>query len=236
MPFPARLRNRGVDDPSKLPGYYYRDDGLALWTIIEKYVRSYLQLFYLSEVDVEEDTELQAWISDLHHNGLHSAKNVPEAFHSLDEVVECVAGVIWQCVGGHSSVNFSQFEHFSFTPNAPLSAMIPPPKVKGTASMDKLFDLLPTKCMAAQTISTTHTLSTINDADRFIGDFHEKVFNHGAAAEVVATFQDDITEYAMHIKNRNARILSSGSTSFESPYDILYIHMAPTRMPNSVAV
>ncbi len=36
---PKNLMDRGVDDKEKLPNYYYRDDALALWRIIKKYVR-----------------------------------------------------------------------------------------------------------------------------------------------------------------------------------------------------
>ena len=32
------LRNRGVEDPNVLPGYYYRDDAILLQGAIERYV------------------------------------------------------------------------------------------------------------------------------------------------------------------------------------------------------
>ncbi len=33
------MERRGVDNPDQLPGYYYRDDGLKIFTAFEEYVR-----------------------------------------------------------------------------------------------------------------------------------------------------------------------------------------------------
>ena len=49
------LKKRGVDDPSKLPGYYYRDDGLALWEAISAFVGETIGIFYKNDDDVKRD-------------------------------------------------------------------------------------------------------------------------------------------------------------------------------------
>ena len=39
----------GVDDATKLPGFYYRDDALELWKIMEKFVRNVIGCYYKSK-------------------------------------------------------------------------------------------------------------------------------------------------------------------------------------------
>jgi len=53
------LRGRGVDDASRLPGYWYRDDALRVWTHMRQCVRQIVALFYDTDNDVVADSELQ---------------------------------------------------------------------------------------------------------------------------------------------------------------------------------
>ena len=73
---PKDLMSRHVIDPVKLPNYWYRDDGLQLWKIVEKMVRTVLTLHYWQDTNVEKDEELQAWIWDIHTKGLPTWENV----------------------------------------------------------------------------------------------------------------------------------------------------------------
>lgn len=50
-------------DAHGLPNYHYRDDNLALFFIIEKFIRGYVELYYDSDEDVERDSEVcDHWI------------------------------------------------------------------------------------------------------------------------------------------------------------------------------
>jgi len=53
------LRARGVDDEHRLPGYYYRDDALRVWTHVRRCVEQVLAFFYETDSDVTIDSELQ---------------------------------------------------------------------------------------------------------------------------------------------------------------------------------
>jgi len=55
------FNRRGVEDKNLLPGYYYRDDSLKLWDIIQSAVKNLMSLFYLTPEDVMNDSELQVW-------------------------------------------------------------------------------------------------------------------------------------------------------------------------------
>ena len=48
---PNVLKERGVDDPDKLPGFHYRDDALQLWQAIKNFVTRIVSIYYpLDEV------------------------------------------------------------------------------------------------------------------------------------------------------------------------------------------
>ena len=51
---PKVLKERGVHDPEKLPGFYYRDDALRLWQAIQDYIRRVLSIYYHSDEDIEK--------------------------------------------------------------------------------------------------------------------------------------------------------------------------------------
>lgn len=51
---PEVLKERGVDDPEKLPGFHYRDDALRLWNAIKEYISKILSIYYQSDEDIEK--------------------------------------------------------------------------------------------------------------------------------------------------------------------------------------
>ena len=59
------VKKRGVDDKDLLPNYYYRDAGLLIWDAIESYVREIIGIFYKSDDDVKDDTEVHSWANNV---------------------------------------------------------------------------------------------------------------------------------------------------------------------------
>jgi len=239
--FPNRLRRRGVDDASKLPGYYYRDDGMALWDIMHYYCHSFLSVTYASDpactVDeaVQQDHEVQAWMRDVHDHGLCMGKNVPDSFQTFEELVECVTAVMWQCSAGHASVNFSQYEHYAFFFNAPLAIVHPVPTAKGTADMKEIFKLMPAKATMHKTLVGMDTLSGFSPADRYLGDYEDFVFKDTEKISV-DLFKERLSELETKIMQRNDQLTEGCVTTFDAPYDVPYIHLLPSRVPNSIAI
>ena len=60
--FPRNINARDVHD---IPGYYFRDDGLKIWTAIRNYVENVTNIFYKDDHEIIEDGELQNWSSEL---------------------------------------------------------------------------------------------------------------------------------------------------------------------------
>ncbi|KAJ7337203.1 Arachidonate 5-lipoxygenase [Desmophyllum pertusum] len=150
---PNVLKERGVDDPEKLPGFHYRDDALRLWQAIQDYIRRVLLIYYHSDEDIEKDTELQAWILDLHDNGYPAREGetdhgFPSSVTSIQQLTHIVTIVIFTCACQHAAVNFSQMDTFGFPPNSPALMRQPPPTEKGKMTMKDMMKSLPTKHQA----------------------------------------------------------------------------------------
>ena len=89
-------KERGVDDPTLLPNYHYRDDGILIWNAIESYVTEIINIFYKSDDDVKEDAELQHWANDVHFNAFPGRDGAPDG-HGFPEKMESREELINYC-------------------------------------------------------------------------------------------------------------------------------------------
>lgn len=49
------IQSRGVGDVNALPNFYWRDDALRTWDIIENYVKSMVEHFYVDDKSIQDD-------------------------------------------------------------------------------------------------------------------------------------------------------------------------------------
>ena len=141
-------KERGVDDPEKLPNYHYRDDGFKIWDAIEAYVQDIIDIFYKSDTDVKEDPELKAWVMEVHKafpafNGNPEGRGFPTSITSKKELVDYCTLIIFTGTAQHGSINFAQFEIYAYVPNAPFAMRLPPPNEKGKIDMPTILNALP---------------------------------------------------------------------------------------------
>ncbi|KAJ7385199.1 hypothetical protein OS493_017576 [Desmophyllum pertusum] len=140
---------RGVHDADKLPGFHYRDDALRVWKAIKEYITDILKVYYHSDDDIKQDTELQAWIGDLHDNGYpargaENSHGFPSSVTSLEQLAHILTMVIFTCSSQHAAVNFSQLDAYGFQPHTPSLMRQLPPKTKGLVNEEHIMNSLPT--------------------------------------------------------------------------------------------
>ena len=58
---PKVLKDRGVDDPEKLPNFHYRDDALKLWHAIKGYITKIVKFYYHSDEDIQQVSNEKGW-------------------------------------------------------------------------------------------------------------------------------------------------------------------------------
>lgn len=159
------VKQRGVDSPDKLPGYYYRDDGIKIWKAIEKFVGQFIDNFYESDEEVKTDTELQNWAEEIHttafpgYFGAEDGHGFPKQISSKQELTEHCTLIIFTGSAQHASINFGQYDIYGFVPNAPTTLRHTPPTRKGVADYVHLLHTLPNKHDAAKQIFVSHLLS-----------------------------------------------------------------------------
>ena len=157
-------KERGVDDPEKLPNYHYRDDGFKIWDAIEEYVQKIIDIFYKSDTDVKEDPELKDWVTDVRKafpafNGNPEGRGFPTSITTKKELVDYCTLIIFTGTAQHSSINFAQFDIYGYVPNAPFAMRLPPPSEKGKIDMATILNALPNATITLLSAAAVYQLS-----------------------------------------------------------------------------
>ena len=161
----ADTQRRQVDDKDHLPNYYYRDDGILIWDAIESYVREIIGIFYKSDDDVKEDTEVQSWANEVHfhafpgYDGAPDGHGFPDKMESCEDLILYCTLIMYSGSAQHAAVNFGQFDMYAFIPNAPFALRKPPPTEKGVTTYANILESLPTIHTSGLTIGLVYALS-----------------------------------------------------------------------------
>jgi hypothetical protein len=202
------LKMRGVDDPNRLPGYHYRDDGLKVWDAIADFVSAIIREFYRSDADVLGDFELQAWIRELADPEIGNFRGLADSsrgVNSIDRLVHIVTTMIFIATAEHSSTNNGQYDMYAFIPNVPGAIFVPPPTTKAPLSERSLFDSLPRARTAAIQIGMVHLLSQPTETP--MGRYSPKFFAGNPDIEpIVKRFDSALDAIGKGIDARNREL------------------------------
>ncbi|MGH0174705.1 UNVERIFIED_CONTAM: hypothetical protein FKN15_069428 [Acipenser sinensis] len=177
---PDDIKARGVED---IPCYYYRDDGLKLWAVINRFVQSLLKCYYPNDSDVLEDTELQGWINDIFCEGFLQREESGE-LSSLT-----MLGVA--------------FDFCAWMPNASPTMQRPPPTKKGETTMQDILQSIADVSCTVEHLAGVRLLSTTSSDFVKLGDYPEKRFTEEYPQEMIAQFQSDLKKIDNEIVHRN---------------------------------
>ncbi|XP_030644125.1 hydroperoxide isomerase ALOXE3-like [Chanos chanos] len=219
---PDDIKARGVED---IPNYYYRDDGLKLWNIINKYVDGVVRYYYTSDDDVVKDTELQCWIEEIHNNGfLGKAEHGISSFKTVDELIKFVTMAIFSVSVQHAALNNGQFDFGGWMPNLPSSLRCPPPIKKGSSTEDSILEALPNISTTVSIMAALYVLSKPS-SDRYpLGYYPEELFDEKTPLQIIDKFQEDLKSLSDEIEKRNQSLL------------LPYFYLKPEEVENSVSI
>ncbi|XP_031417820.1 arachidonate 12-lipoxygenase, 12R-type-like [Clupea harengus] len=220
---PDDISERGL---GKVPNYYYRDDGMKLWIVINKYVEGVLQHYYKSDDDVQKDTELQSWIREIFTEGFLERKRtgIPEKFQAVRDLIKFVTMVIFTVSAQHAAVNNGQFEFGGWMPNFPSALRKPPPKEKGQTTKDTILETLPDIGTTVNTLAVLRLLAKKSTDHYPLGYFPEQLYDEKVPCKLIEDFQKDLEKLTVDIEERNKKL------------ELPYTYLDPKNVDNSVAL
>lgn len=112
------LTHRDVKD---LPGYLYRDDATQVYKAIDEYARGILGIWYQTNEDIINDSELQTWAREVSNPSAGGIKGFPEKITTREQLFDIAANVIFRASAQHAAVNNGQFGAYGWVPNAPVA-------------------------------------------------------------------------------------------------------------------
>lgn len=216
------LRARGVDDPSTLPDFPYRDDAILLWHAIHDWVESYVRIYYHTSRDVTDDPELQAFLREAAAPDGGRIGGIPPV-RTISDLVEVLTVLIFTPSAQHAAVNFPQLELMSWVPNVPLAGYAPPPR--GGEGPADLLAMLPPLGLAQYQAMLGHLLGSIHHTR--LGHYSVGLFGHFAGDprtdRPLQSFHERLAdaERLIHERNRQRR-----------PYP----YLLPSRVPQSIDI
>ncbi|XP_037606919.1 hydroperoxide isomerase ALOXE3-like [Sebastes umbrosus] len=220
---PENITARGLES---IPNFYYRDDGLKLWNIINSFVKAVVEYYYPSDSEVCKDTELQDWISEIFTHGFlgNKASGIPAGFHTVEEVIKFITMVIFTPTAQHAAVNSGQFDYSSWMPNAPPVLHKPPPSTKGQSSMKTILEALPDAGETAIFVALLWVLSNKYTDEVPLGTYPADRFDEPAPKQMIKEFQAQLSCLTEAITTRNLQL------------EVPYTYLNPTEVENSVTI
>lgn len=227
--FPQSLKARRVDSKKHLPHYPYRDDGNLIWDAIGNYVDEYIKIYYLSDQDVQDDYELQAWAATLADTGPDGGhiKDMPTQISSTSQLAQILSVIIFQNSAGHSAINFPQYPYIGFIPNMPLAGYSNHRKFlaqEGTTPQEQhkfMMDFLPPKGLASGQIDITNALSAYHFDS--LGDYNNELTDP-LAKHALYRFTQVLTAIEQKIEVRNRQRV------------VPYRYLLPSEILNSASI
>ncbi|KAL0979676.1 hypothetical protein UPYG_G00188110 [Umbra pygmaea] len=220
---PEDIAARGLEF---IPNYYYRDDGLKLWGIINRYVKEMVEYYYHNDEDVAKDTELQCWINEIFDHGFLSNKNtgIPQHFRSVSEVTKFLTMVIFNASVQHAAVNNGQFDFDGWMPNAPFSLQHPPPTTKGQSTEETMLETFPDVNVTMNGMATLYLLSKQSTDFVPFGEYKEELFSEKTPQENIKHLKKNLQNLKLEIKSRNVDAA------------LPYTYLNPEHVENSVTI
>ncbi|KAG4143737.1 hypothetical protein ERO13_D06G210600v2 [Gossypium hirsutum] len=258
---PADLIRRGIpeQDPTEPHGiklliedYPYANDGLLIWSAIERLVKDYVNHYYPDSNGIRSDSELNTWYyesinvghADLRHETWWPKLSTP------DDLVSILATLIWISSAKHAALNFGQYHYGGYVPVRPpyMRRLIPnedDPDYSNFVSDPEGYFLssLPSLKEMTSLLSVLDMLSTHSDDEEYLGDRKELSTWRGnpEIIEAFYRFSMEMKAIEKEIDRRNSDPkLRNRCGAGVSPYQLLVPFSGPgvscRGVPNSISI
>lgn len=227
---PDELASRGFDEDLDMPAYLYREDGIKLWDIYEKFASNFVDEIYANDQEIVDDKVLQEWAQETSSPDSAAVKGFPKRFEDKTMLVKAMQTIWWICSGLHAAVNFPQYDCYGFTPNKPLNMrqgtkQYEESRDNNSGIRDWIFaNAMPNLDAAKEAIQVTRVLTL--PSKHTIDKLHENFQDLGH--ESYELFLIDLDKLGKKIDNRNKENREKGKPVYN------YLH--PTVVPASIDI
>jgi len=232
---PKMFEKHGVD-PQKIPGFFYGQYTLEIWKIVESHITDIVNLYYKSNEDVLDDTEIQNFANDMAHNAYGwedgNFRGMPEKIETKEKLIEICTIIIATSSAQHSAVNFSQYETYKFAPNCPSIMRMDPPKNTDEVDMKRVLDSLPSIDQTSAVVGIVYALSKYSEVEVYLNDESRKTQNRVGEIwfygeeenKLIEKYQDQLKVLDEDMRLTNTKII------------IEYKYLQPSMVPKSIAI
>lgn len=207
---------------AEIADHHYRHDSLAMWGLIRTYVREVLDVWYRSDADVAQDTELQAWAKEL--GDAKNLRTFPSEFKTVEALALALSRVVFRATAGHAAVNNGQFEKYTWVPNSPGSMQSIELTDDEPLTEDRLWQAFPSRKRSLAQLSMAWILSTPTDRS-IIAAGRVPAFDPALsppAARAVGTFRRELKALSARIGLRNESLVAAKKVPYTwlDPYNV----------------
>ena len=215
----SRLAAQGLLDAEALPEFAYRDDALAHWDSLRRWVEEYLRVYYRDDAAVAADPEAQAFVAELGARDGGRLRGVPAA-RSVDALAHVVTLAVFTASVQHAAVNFTQYPFMGYVPAIPAALYAPPPTLETPDAEASLLAALPQADVAVLQVYTVYQLSAIRL--RPLGSY--------------APFVDPRVAPPLAALRARLAALESAIGDREAGGALPYPHLRPSLVPTSIII
>ncbi|MEY3218802.1 MAG: hypothetical protein RIT27_159 [Pseudomonadota bacterium] len=216
---PNNIAKRQVNMPELF--YPYAKEGLQIWDLTQQFVREYLELYYVDNKAVQEDSEIQSWAKLMTSENGMRVQGFPERFETLEELAQTIGQIIFITTAHHSTVHYPQYLFSGFTPSMPFAAYQPAPTSLSDAqhlTEQDLINILPLRQPAMKQALTFYL--TDFKLER-LGEYRGFEMK---AEKVMKKYQSALLKLAEEMRQAELTRVYP------------YSHLNPQQIPNSVMV
>lgn len=220
---PKQLQQRGVDDPKILPVYPYRDDALLIWNAIHQWVSDYLNLYYRTDEEIQQDAALQAWAAEAHayDGGRISDFGEDGGIKTREYLADAVTLIIFTASAQHAAVNFPQKDLMGYGAAVPMAGYLPASILKTEVTEQDYLNLLPPLDQAQQQYNLLALLGSVYYNK--LGQYSQAHFADPKVQPLLQAFQSHLQQIEDTINQRNLHRRA-------------YEYLLPSRIPQSINI
>eukprot|EP00904_Undaria_pinnatifida_P007087 jgi/Undpi1/3508/HiC_scaffold_16.g06880.m1 len=234
----ADFAHRGMTKEDFPGRYMYRDVGTQYWEATHTWVKEYLDIYYASDKDIEEDYELQAFITEMTDTA--AMKWLEEYKTTSDKkalITRVFASLIYSASTLHAAVNFPQKPSMSFVPSCPASVYAPPPTDKSPRTHEDYMQYLVPMELALTHVAVLTLLGSIHHTQ--LGEYAHDNFEDDRVNVPLRKFQEAIDDIQEELEETNSYMSSEwrkrGKSRREAK-NFAYKELLAANIPQSINI